>query len=247
LIRNGLLSLFICIKITMRNLVFVFLSFCFIEAFAQSNNEDTLRITEGRYDSIFHIYVLPSEALNGNYNLVVENFNIEPDTTKPKPGIKITWGSPFIRGKNVLIINPRQIFLKTEHENPYYDYLFWIINIDTSQYYAIRDFLKSNHIPRLTNQKSPYSRYSIYSYENNAVELTPPDDWTDQVIAKHSKDYKYILFKNFCSILNILNKPLSRKKEKIIIPSSTDFMKIKSVRIVLSMEQWGDQVKAVNY
>jgi hypothetical protein len=235
------------ISCSMRCSILIFLLLCVTNAFAQGGGEDSLKIIEAKHDSIYHVEVLPLSALHGDYDLVIEGFEIITDSTRPMRGFRISWPGTFISGRNLMVINPRQIFLKTEHDNPYPDYLYWIIDIDTMQYRLISRNLFSHLNDKFDDHSNIYLDFYLLTYKDPAGELSLPDHWTDKEIRKHNMDYRNKLYMNLCRLLRMFNASLTRHGKEIRIPGRNEFIGIKPVRIVYSMEQYDDQLKTIIY
>jgi hypothetical protein len=66
-----------------------------------------------------------------------------PDYESPKPNrYMIFWNdSPSIDGSFILVIHPKQIFLRSSHDNPNPNKIYWFSSISTEQYKEISHFL----------------------------------------------------------------------------------------------------------
>jgi hypothetical protein len=208
---------------------------------------DALKTIFGISDTSLNISILPFEALSGNYDILIEGLHIGESKTGNKRGYKVIWPSPLIYGTNVLFINPKQIYLRTEHENPYPNYLYWIININPDQYKLIAKNLESRLAIDMTDKTTAYSYYRTFLYNDIIEEEPMPYDWTYKEILAHKKDYKKKLYLNFINILKSLNKILKSNDLSILLPSFKEFCAVKPIRTLYSSEEYNDEFNSIEY
>lgn len=219
-----------------------------INSFSQKTPDlDSLKIIEGIPDTSLNISILPYEALNGNFDILVEGFHYEENPKEHRRGYKICWPSAVISGNNVLYINHRQIYLRTEHDNPYPDFLYWIINISQEQYKIIEKAILKMVNTELTNKTADNYFYNTFIY-NEAIEEEPiPYEWTYNEIIKHKEDYKKKLFLNFRDILKSFNEFLRSDDLQILVPTFKEFCKVKPIRTLYFREEYGDEFNNIEY
>jgi hypothetical protein len=147
----------------------------------------------------------------------------------------------------VLVINPRQIFIKTQHDNPYPDFLYWFTDIDTAQYRMILDHMIPPDKTRFADSTNIYSDYYLLYFEVFVKEASLPAHWSDKEISKHSMDYRKKLYTNLCALIRTFNVILASNVNEIKVPDQKEFIRIKPVRIVYFMEQFDDQLNTIIY
>ncbi len=208
---------------------------------------DSLKIIEGIQDTSLKISIIPIEALNGSFDILVEGIYYDIEHPHKLRGFKIFWNSNVISGRNVICINPKQIYLRTEHDNPYPSYLYWIINISSEQYIAISKIINDQTGNIFSDKTTANSLYKTLQYNYPVEEETIPYDWTYKEILKHKKDYKMKLYTNFRDILKLFNKATKQKELQIPLPSLKEFDGVKPIRTIYLMEQYGDEFNDIKY
>jgi hypothetical protein len=230
---------------------FVLIS-CIILSFNNSFSQnkppiDSLKIIEGIQDTSLKVSIIPKEALDGNYDLLVEGIYYGGKTSNSYRGYKIFWKSPLISGRNVIYVNPKQIYLRTEHDNPYPNHLYWIIDICNEQYISIEKVINEQNGNLLADKTAINSNYKTLEYNYSVEEQPIPYEWTYKEIISHKKDYKKKLYINFADILRSWNKAIPQKELQLYIPSFKEFSSVKPIRTLYLREEYGDEFNDIDY
>lgn len=188
---------------------------------------DSLRIINSQFDSNIGVQIIPDNALTGNYDLLITGFK------RNENKIEISWTSYFIDGHYTLVITPRQIYLRSGHDNPNPNFLYWLASISENQYLSIKDYLnesESTFIHKYTNENSPCL---TYSFSKAKIEKHKRKNWT-------TKRYH-----NFKTLMTRINKPLRKNGERISIPTEKEFNEIRKLRILIDINELQDQIKLI--
>ncbi len=214
----------------MRPLLILILTLFFtISLYSQTDNADSLKILNVQVDSVFKVKIIPENALNGNFDLLVTGFS--KDFNKNK--IEISWSSNYIDGRYVLIITPRQIYLRSNHDNPNPNYLYWLTDISEKQFLLIKDYLDKSESNLIHAYTSKNSNCLTYFFEKAKIEKPRKNKWTNK------------RYDNFLTVINFINKPLTSSKERILVPNKNDFEEIKILRLVIDIFELQDQIKMI--
>ena len=147
--------------------------------------------------------------------------------------IEISWSSIYIDGRYILVITPRQIYLKSGHDNPNPNYLYWLTNISDSQFHKIKDYLGTTQNRTVHNYTSDNSSNLTYYFDKAKIEKYKGDSWTN------------MRYDNFQSLMKLINQPLRKNGEQLLIPSRKDFENIKILRLVIDIFEFQDQIKMI--
>jgi hypothetical protein len=193
--------------------------------YAKAQNVDSLNIAYAKIDSITKINILPFDALTGKYDFMV--IGIEEDTMtdhlSQKAGIEIHWNSNFIDGRYYLILNEKQIYLKSGHENPNPNFLYWLDSLTVNQFEIISKYLLSQDNIGIKKFNST-SRYYTFVFELYRKETVVNNDWAN---------YQ---FENVTQLIEIINKSLP-KDNLIDLPQKTDLIN-SNLELVHSIKEW---------
>ena len=134
-----------------------------------------------------YLYI-PANAFEDSVDGVLSNNLIQNDTTKV---VEIEWDAPEIDGDYQLVITPEQIYVRSSHDNPNPNKIYFAININPGQYtYFYRG------VRGITN------------WDNWQPELKQLDTAVD------NNNFQLHLVK----ILENLNNLLPRSEKKLILP-----------------------------
>jgi hypothetical protein len=201
-----------------------------------NNTSDSLNILHTKFDSVYKVQVIPPDALNGEYDVLIYHhdfdFDLTPNNDTNKYGFEISWPSPIIDGGFRLVINPRQIFLRSGHDNPNPNYLYWFVNIDTAQYNLIKSHLISLFNKKFEYYHNNHSLFYLLTPLKYLKESPIPDEVSDKEYKKLEKDAHSKLYKNLIQFLKILNIPLALNGNEIKYPTYKYFSNIKLLRMV---------------
>jgi len=225
--RTALLTILIFVS-TLR----VFSQFVEIDSLKQIDL-DSLKSIKSQFDSIYNVQIIPENALTGEFDLLIAG---QKKSLKNKVNthlIEISWSSIYIDGRYILVITPRQIYLKSGHDNPNPNYLYWLTNISDTQFNKIKDYLETTQNSTIHNYTSDNSTNLTYYFNKAKIEKYKGDSWTNK------------RFDNFQSLMKFINQPLRENGEQILIPSRKDFDSIKILRLVIDIFELQDQIKMI--
>ena len=182
-------------------------------------NKDSIRIVNAIPDSIWGVKVIPNDAFTGKYDLLILGYESEDNNFLKTNKIEIFWTSRYIDGRYELVITPRQIYLRSSHENPNPNFLFWFINISEKQFLSIKNQLDKSSGELIENCTSEYSDCLSYVFSKAKNEKPKQNDWTNKQYA------------NFKILMNFIKKPMEENGERVNIPTRDEFDKIKVLRL----------------
>lgn len=184
--------------------------------------ENRIRIIHADFDINYGVQVVPFDALTGNYDGVIIPFNIDTSGVKVKTCLSISWSSISIDGGYSIEINPKQIYLRSNHDNPNPNYLFWIDSLSVEQFLIIKKSLNS------------MNRHKFNKY-NNEFEFSQSYGFKEFIQEKYFRgEYEDRSYDNLSKLLNLINKSIKNAKLEIKIPSRKDFDNIKPILISYS-------------
>lgn len=207
------------------------LLFLFSSLFSQENNYNSQRILNSEVDTINGIQFIPLNALEGKYDVLITGIEFDTLNIVKKKAIEIKWYSINITGTYYIIITPRQIYLRSGHENPNPNFLFWITDVTSAQYEILKNYLYNNTNRKLDDCTIEGSYYKSFFYNNYRKEKFRKGEWTD------------MQYKNFISILKLINRAFKSKEMCIEIPDYNNFNKIKPLLLVNDLRELDGQVK----
>jgi hypothetical protein len=196
-------------------------------------DSDSLKSIKSYCDSIYSVQIIPDNALTGEFDLLITG---QENNLKNKINtnlIEISWSSIYIDGRYNLVITPRQMYLKSGHDNPNPNHLYWLTAISDTQFYLIKNFLETETKGIIHNYTSDNSTNLTYYFDKAKIENYKGDSWTNK------------RYDNFQSLMKFINQPLKKNGEKILIPSRKDFENIKILRLVIDIFEFQDQIKLI--
>ncbi len=195
----------------------------------QTISFDSLRFAYCEYDSIYRITVFPENVLTDGSDIVITGFNEEIEEKKSL--MEISWFSSYIDGTYCFTITPRQMHLRSHHNNPNPNYLYWLEKIDDLKFKLIKEhFDNSKEFENLNVKSRPGY---IYSFKNYFTEEYVNNDWEDN------------MYKNLKVLIAEINKAMKQTESKICIPSER-LIKQNSVRLLIDKEEYGSQINLIN-
>jgi hypothetical protein len=96
------------------------------------------------------VFVLPTDALTA-----FDAIHLSPELEGSEQALSISWRSPRIDGRFVLVLTPLQIYLRSGHDNPNPNYLYWLAPLSPAQFESARAFLGRTKDRRFERQESP--------------------------------------------------------------------------------------------
>jgi len=113
-------------------------------------------------DSIVDLPILPDDLFSQKNIPNPCPFN---ESTKPKRYMIFWDDRPAIDGSFILVIHPTQIFLRSSHDNPNPDCIYWMSPISASQYQALSGIL-DQYKEKIFSQKNVWNwgGYKIFRF-----------------------------------------------------------------------------------
>ncbi len=201
--------------------------------YSQIVDTNSLKIIKSQIDSIYNVQIIQDNALTGEFDLLITGLEQNLNKKKNTNIIEISWSSIYIDGRYILVITPRQIYLRSGHDNPNPNYLYWLTKISDTQFDLIRSFLEINKNSIIHNYSSENSTCLTYYFEGAKIEKYIRNSWTNK------------RYDNFLSLMKLINQPLTKNGEKILIPSRNDFDNIKILRLLIDIYELQDQIKMI--
>ncbi len=221
-------------------LIVAFLTFLLFTA--RSFSQDSTKVYYCDLDPILNIPIIPETILDSEYDVIVLDY--EKDFAAfpfINAGYEISWPSISIDGSFVIVVNPQQIYLKSGHENPNPNYVYWVKNINADLYTKIVLSIKSNRSFRKTGAICGNNCIDLF-YRKYHSEKYIPGELTDSLMAEIVKDHDQKLYDNFKDIISIFNKQLNMI-ERITIPDFDSFSGQKIKRLVMGLYELEDQIQ----
>jgi len=204
-----------------------------IRIHSQVVDTDPLKIIKSQVDSVYNVSIIPDNALTGEFDLLITGQENDLCKKVNTNLIEISWLSMYIDGRYVLVITPRQIYFKSGHDNPNPNHLYWLTRITVTQFVLIRNFLEAKRSSIFHDYTSGNSTNLTYYFDKAKIERYKVDFWTNR------------RYDNFQSLLKLINQPLSKIGEPVLIPSKEDFEKIRNLRLVIDIFELQDQIKMI--
>ena len=141
------------------------------------------------------------------------------DSVQPKRYM-IQWDDgPSIDGNYILVVHPTQILLRSSHENPNPNFVYWVMPVDSAQYEALVRFLDSYQGKALTNHKKVgwwiWPGYAVFRLENPKVS---PWDFGESRKKEWAKASDAAVNSNVQRILRELNRAFGASGKKLAAP-----------------------------
>jgi hypothetical protein len=194
---------------------------------------DSLKIIKSQFDSVYGLQIIPDNALHGEFDLLVTDDDKDSIKKINENKIEISWSSNYIDGRYILTITPKQIYLKSSHNNPNPNYLYWLTSITDQHYELIKSHLELQGSNIISNFRTENSTCLTYFYDKARLEKNNGNNWDNR------------RYDNFSELMMTISNPLSKNGEKIFIPSKSEFNKIKMLRIVIDIYELQDQTKLI--
>ena len=220
-------------------IILITATFCKV-GFAQNSFGD-LKVFKAEFDSINKASVIPDSIFSMQVDFIHLTFPADTIKTKEKYGYEIRWPSTYIDGSLVLTVTKRQIYLRSGHDNPNPNYLYWFANINDEQYKIIERKINADK-DLFKEEPSEYNLYKQLYYQKFKSEKGIPKKWTKKNQDKYYKDWLAKKYMNTDDLISFFDNGLTVNQ---IIPFLTkdDFENNNPVRIVFSEEDYEGQIK----
>lgn len=199
-----------------------------------------LKVFKAPLDSINRASIIPDSVFSMQLDLLHIRYPGDTLESKQKYGFEIWWPSTYNDGSLVLTVTKKQIYLRSGHNNPNPNYLYWFVNIRPDQYKIIEDKINNDKF-LFKPEPSEYSWYKQLFFYKHKSEKGIPKKWTKRISEKYYKDWLDKKYKNTDDIIAFFDNGLTVGD---IIPFVTkeDFEKNEAVRIVFSEEDYESQI-----
>ena len=126
----------------------------------------------------------------------------------------ITWNdTPGIDGDFMLVVHPKQLFLRSGHNNPNPNYVYWVAEVSEAQYTELVKFLDAyNGQLFRRNRWDRWPGYTLFMLTNPQLSPEPPDRMTPDGEASWRSRSDAAVNANLRRILRELNRGLSQNR-----------------------------------
>jgi len=136
-----------------------------------------------------------------------------PHTASMEPKrYMIMWNdTPGIDGNFILVLHPKQVFLRSAHDNPNPNYVYWVAPLSDAQYTRLVTFI-DGYKGRLfrRNRWDRWAGYTLFTLENPRISPHFPERRTPDSEAAWQRDFDAAVNANLRRILRELNRALSQ-------------------------------------
>jgi hypothetical protein len=125
----------------------------------------------------------------------------------------ITWNdTPGIDGDFMLVVHPKQLFLRSGHNNPNPNYVYWVEQLSEGQYTQLVRFLDAYKGQLFRRDRwSRWPGYTLFLLRNPQISPQPPDRMPDGWASWRSGSDAAVNA-NLRRILRELNRGLSQDR-----------------------------------
>ena len=224
-----------------RQTLIILITATFFKVGLAQNAFDNLKVFKAKFDSINKASIIPDSIFSMQLDILHLTYPGDTTESKEKYGYEIWWPSTYNDGSLVLTITKRQIYLRSGHNNPNPNYLYWFVNITDEQYKIVDAKIKADKI-LFTSEPSEYSFYRQLYYSKRKSEKGIPKNWTKKKQDQYYKDWLIKKYSNTDDLISFFDNGLTVDN---IIPflTKSDFEKNKPLRIAFSEEDYGSQIK----
>ena len=138
-----------------------------------------------------------------------------PHTASMEPRrFMITWNdTPGIDGDFMLVVHPKQLFLRSGHNNPNPNYVYWVEPLSEDQYSQLVKFIDgyNGRLFRL-DRWSNWPGYTLFILRNPRISPQPPDPMTPDAVASWRSRSEAAINSNLQRILRELNRGLLQSR-----------------------------------
>ncbi len=163
-------------------------------------------------------FYIPASALADTIEGILYQDKTLQKTNYNKRPIEFYWISTCNDGYYNLTITPEQIFFSSTHDNPNPDRLFWVINIDTTQYIKIKRGLENRPPNKFENLSKNYRGSKIVYYDKFKDSFSIPDEWTDSMLQQHDMYCQLQIKKQLKRYFSIINSYIIDTSKKVAEP-----------------------------
>lgn len=156
-------------------------------------------------DTIYKVAYFSDDCFNEKLRYIHFNRDIEMEYTGRLKGMIIAWPSALIGGDYELVINSRQIYLKTAVQGEDYCKLLWVEDVDPELFPALLKLLHANAIEGISVRKEHYrSYYREFVYSSAIDEGHYPLNSVAAEKTQYLENVKSIFLSNFKSLMKMI-------------------------------------------
>jgi len=137
-----------------------------------------------------------------------------PPTASMEPKrYMIAWNdTPAIDGDFVLVVHPRQVFLRSTHNNPNPNYLYWVEPLSEGQYAQLVKFLDAYREAAFRRELERWPGYTLFRLRTPRISPQRAEGMTRDSEAAWQRTSAAAVNANLRRILQELNRGLSRDR-----------------------------------
>jgi hypothetical protein len=136
-----------------------------------------------------------------------------PHTTSMEPKrYMVAWNdTPAIDGDFMLVVHPTQLFLRTGHNNPNPNYVYWVEQLSEGQYTRLVRFFDKYSARLFRRERSvSWPGYTVFTLTNPRISPHRPERMTNDTEAAWQSTSDAAVNSNLRRILRELNRGLSQ-------------------------------------
>ena len=187
-------------------------------SFGQTKTDFAIATTVDKGDYFY----IPKSALTDTIEGILYQDKMLQKTNYNKRQIEFYWISTCNEGYYNLVITPEQIFFSTSHDNPNPNFLYWVINIDSTQYKQIKRGLEKRPPKRFENLSKNYRQSKIVYVDKFKDTFSIPSEWTDNIMKQQDIYCDAQIEKQLKRYFLIINSYISDTNEKVTIPEEKE-------------------------
>jgi hypothetical protein len=205
------------------------------------NSFEGLKVIKAEYDSINRVSLIPADIFEQGADILHLALPLDTTPHNNLVGYEIRWPSICLDGSLVLTITNRQIYLRSSHDNPNPNYLYWFANISDEQYKIIDKKIKADKV-LFERVSSEFFLFEQYFYKGFKPEKGNPKKWTNKRIEQHYQNCLQKRYENLGFLISFFDNGLT-VDHTIPFMTKEKFEKIKPVRIAFSEDDYEGQNK----
>ena len=227
----------------LRHTLIILIFTTFFKVALTQNSFDNLKVFKATFDSLNKASIIPDSIFSIQPDILHLTYPADTTSSSEKYGYEIWWPSTYNDGSLVFTITKRQIYLRSGHNNPNPNYLYWFVNITNEQYKIIESKINADQT-LFKQEPSENTWYRQLYYSKFKSEKGIPKKWTKKKQEQYYKNWLDKKYKNTDDLISFFDNGLTVNN---IIPFVTknDFEKNKPVRIAFSEKDYGGQIKFV--
>ena len=183
-----------------------------------------------------YIYI-PKSALDDKFDAILIAIKKSGTMSNQRNKFEFWWNSLCNDGYYNLTITPRQIYFHSSHDNPNPNYLYWVINIDSIQYRAIRERLKSQVPKGFSNQTKYYEHSYVFHDDKFKDTFNIPNEWNSEKEKQFDAYCQKQIEQQLKRYFSILNDFIEDDNKKLKLPGKDEIEQIKPKLLSANKEE----------